>query len=82
MIIKYSRHAKRRMKLYQITENNISEVISCGSLKATNSGNNWKLFQPHNFRFPLKVVYREEENCIIIVTCYPLKGALKNENEL
>ena len=78
--IQYSRHAKRRMKLYKITETDISSIIE-----------NWvtaqKIFEEkHEIisneiirqqRYPIKVVFSCDCEKIVVITAYPLKKELK-----
>ena len=76
-MIKYTRHAKRRMKLYEITEAEIKAAIELG--KKTKAGE-VKLEFVHNVnnrKLPLKVVCKIVDNDYLIITCYPLKKGIK-----
>ena len=74
MNIKFSRHAKRRMKLYDITENDVSDAIKEGDKQILADG---KIFFVHSrgdeFLFPLKIVAVESSGFFLIITVYPLK---------
>lgn len=71
----YSRHAKRRMKLYGITEQEVQDVCSYGSKKVLPDGRielQWK--SGEKFQYPLKVVGLEVDEGFLLITAYPLKG--------
>ena len=74
MNIKFSRHAKRRMKLYDITENDVSVAIKKGDKRVLPDG---KIFFVHSradkFLYPLKIVAVESSDFFLIITVYPLK---------
>jgi hypothetical protein len=63
----YSRHARRRMKLYGITEQDVQDVCSYGSKKVLQDGRIevlWKCGE--KFQYPLKIFGTEVDD--------PLKG--------
>ena len=80
MKIKFSRHAKRRMRLYNIDINDVMGTIKTyepdtkhviGVKEVLNRAMSEK------YRYPLKVVYTRENDSIHIITVYPLKRGLK-----
>ena len=73
----FSRHAKRRMKLYGISEKDVIRVLNgLKNIKETSV-----VRAISGFKYPIKVVFKEENDEIIIVTAYPLKRG-ENENFL
>ena len=73
MEIKFSRHAKRRMKLY-----NISEVIIQNLLVEADQDNKHEIVRDvPGFKYPIKVVFEKKVNLISVITVYPLKRAYK-----
>lgn len=75
MKIKFSRHAKRRAKLYDISESIISEVLENKDL--SQQGIHEILENVEGFKYPLKIVIAVENDIITIVTSYPLKKGRK-----
>ncbi|MCJ7673578.1 MAG: DUF4258 domain-containing protein [Sedimentisphaerales bacterium] len=75
MKIKFSRHAKRRAKLYNISESIISEVLENKDLSG--QGIHEVLENVEGFKYPLKIVIAVENDIITIVTSYPLKKGRK-----
>jgi hypothetical protein len=75
MKIKFSRHAKRRAKLYNISESIISEVLENKDLSG--QGIHEVLENVEGFKYPLKIVIVVENDIITIVTSYPLKKGRK-----
>jgi hypothetical protein len=78
--IKFSRHSKRRMRLYAISESTVEAIIerhisSAGILYGKNE------FVDHQTKsrvgFPIKVVYSLEKNHAVVITAYPLKRGKK-----
>ncbi|MBU4013992.1 MAG: DUF4258 domain-containing protein [Proteobacteria bacterium] len=76
--IKFSRHAKRRMKLYGLSEEDVLNVLKNGSKEMAKDG---KLFFLHDikgkFKFPVKVITAQGDKTLIIVSAYPLKKRRK-----
>jgi hypothetical protein len=79
--IRFSRHAKRRMKLYSIEEDDVVSIV-------TNNMHECELekrfviidHSMNQYELPIKIIGVKEEESIIIVTVYPLKtmiGGLK-----
>ncbi len=79
MIIKFSRHAKRRGKLYKIPEVTIKEILQDLSLE---DGEHEIIKDLSEFKFPIKVVAVVKEGIVTIITNYPLKKGRKNESLL
>jgi hypothetical protein len=75
MKIKFSRHAKRRAKLYNISESIILRVL--GNKDLSHQGMNEIVENVEGFKYPLKIVVAVEDDVITIVTNYPLKKGRK-----
>ena len=74
MIINFSRYAKRRAKLYKISESTIEEILKDLNL----SDGVYELINDiTGFKYPIKVVVSVERNIITVVTNYPLKKGRK-----
>ena len=74
MEIKFSRHAKRRAKLYKIPESTILKILE---RKELTQGTHEIIENVEGFSYPLKIVIAVEDNIITIVTNYPLKKGRK-----
>lgn len=74
MEIKFSRHAKRRAKLYQISESTIQRIVEG---KDFNQGSHEIIENVKGFKYPLKIVISRENDIITIKTNYPLKKGRK-----
>jgi hypothetical protein len=74
MKIKFSRHAKRRANLYNISESAISEILTTLKLRR---GEHEILRNVVGFQYPLKIVVSVEGDTITVITNYPLKKARK-----
>jgi hypothetical protein len=74
--IVYSRHSRRRMKLYGITELDVQDVCSNGSRKVLADGRIEILWKSgEKFQYPLKIVGIETaDEGFLVITAYPLKG--------
>jgi len=75
MKIKFSRHAKRRAKLYNISESVILKVLENKDL--SHQGMTEIVENVEGFKYPLKIVAAVEDDVITIVTNYPLKKGRK-----
>ena len=77
-MIEFSRHAKRRMKLYGISEKDVLTVIEKGKKEESTNG---KVIFVHlierKFKYPIKVVASHREGNAMIVTTYRLKRRKK-----
>jgi len=72
--IKFSRHAKRRIKLYKISESAITKLISKAVLR---QGKQEIIENIHGVELPIKVVFNVTGNDLIVITAYPLKKGKK-----
>jgi hypothetical protein len=75
MKIKFSRPAKRRAKLYNISESVILKVLENKDL--SHQGMTEIVENVEGFKYPLKIVAAVEDDIITIVTNYPLKKGRK-----
>jgi len=75
MKIKFSRHAKRRARLYDISESVILRILENKDL--SRQGINEILENVEGFEYPLKIIVAVENDIITIVTTYPLKKGRK-----
>ena len=74
MEIKFSRHAKRRGKLYKIPESTVLKVLE---EKELTHGNHEIIDDVEGFKYPLKIVVTVEDDIITVITNYPLKKGRK-----
>ena len=74
MQIIFSRHAKRRAKLYKIAQDLIIEILKDSPISP---GKNEIVKKVKNLPFPIKIVYRYEKDKILVITNYPLKKEKK-----
>jgi hypothetical protein len=73
-MIEYSRHSRRRMRLYGITEHHIEEVIREGQLEVMDSGRMaFTAIVGGSLALPIRVLCRKIEGGLLVVTAYPLK---------
>ena len=79
MIIKFSRHAKRRAKLYNISESVIEKILKNLNLQ---DGKHEILSDISGFKYPLKLVVAVDNSIITVITNYPLKKGVSNESTL
>lgn len=70
MIIKFSRHARRRAKLYKISEDIVINILENLAL---NEGEREIIRDVEGFKYPLKIVVKVEGDVVTVVTNYPLK---------
>lgn len=68
--IKFSRHAKRRIKLYHIPE---SVIVNILREKDFSVGHHEIVKVVAGFTLPLKVVVDVTDDLMIVITAYPLK---------
>ncbi len=74
MKIKYSRHAKRRAKLYRISLANIESLLKSSKLIQGKQ----EIVKPmEGYNLPIKVVVDKENDIITVITVYPLKKRSK-----
>jgi hypothetical protein len=77
-----SRHARNNMRLYKISESDILNAIESGEV-LSREGNKrvvLKKFVNKFSGYPLKVVYEQIGNGLLIVTAYPLKKKIWRGN--
>jgi hypothetical protein len=80
MEIKFSRHAKRRAKLYGISESVVVDILRNMNL---HQGEHEIIKNVTGFRYSLKIVVSIERDTVTVITNYPLKkGRGKNEGSL
>lgn len=74
MGIKFSRHAKRRAKLYKISETTVRNILTNMNL---HQGEHEIIKHVSGFKYPLKIVVSVEENLMTVITNYPSKKGRK-----
>jgi len=74
MIVKFSRHAKRRGKLYKIPESMVETMLAGLHL---NDGEHEIIKNVSGFKYPIKVVVAVESDIVTVITNYPLKKGRK-----
>jgi hypothetical protein len=79
MEIYFTRHSKRRAKLYGISESIIREVINNADIY---EGQQEILKRVTGFKYPLKIVISAEGNTATVLTNYPLKKGDTNEGAI
>jgi hypothetical protein len=72
--IKFSRHAKRRAKLYKIDEKSIIEILQKHTLV---EGKSEIVCKIRGLQLPLKIVYLMGKKVVLVITNYPLKKERK-----
>ncbi len=70
MDIKISRHAKRRIKLYNIPEEKIKQIITEAQ---PGRGKQVVIKEIVGYSYPVKIIFEVFDKKIIVITCYPLK---------
>ncbi len=73
MDIIFSRHAKRRMTLYEIDAPDVKHAIERGKKQIQPDGKIYFTITLEKLKYPLKVVIVEEAETYVIITAYPLK---------
>lgn len=67
------------MKLYNITEELVINIIETGKTAETDDGKIIYIGSSKNFIYPVKIICKIENDMLVIISCYPLKR--RNENE-
>lgn len=81
--IKFSRHAKRRMKLYGISEKNVLNILRNGRRETSEDGKQIFLHDINEkFKYPIKVVAAHSDKGFFIISTYPFIKRRKNESKL
>lgn len=78
--IKYSRHARRRMKLYNLSEEDVSSIIEHQNPGLVFMEGRHEIISETMFSqygYPIKVVLSFESGKIVVITAYPLKRGVK-----
>ena len=70
MVVKFSRHAKRRGKLYKIAESTVQKILADSDLS---DGDHEVIRNVSGFKYPIKIVVSVESNVMTVITNYPLK---------
>ena len=70
MKVKFSRHAKRRARLYEIPESTIEKILADSEL---NDGEHELIRDIAGFKYPIKIVISVENDIMTVITNYPLK---------
>jgi hypothetical protein len=68
--VKFSRHAKRRARLYEIPESTIEKILADSEL---NDGEHELIRDIAGFKYPIKIVISVENDIMTVITNYPLK---------
>jgi hypothetical protein len=73
--MKFTRHARRRMDLYGISQKEVEDAVSNPDKVDIESDRKvaYKIFELRFKGMPLKVIYVEEMGDIVILSAYPLK---------
>ena len=74
MAVIFSRHAKRRIKLYNISESKLFEILNSLDLS---DGEHELIRDISGFCYPIKIVVAVENNDVVVITSYPLKKGRK-----
>jgi hypothetical protein len=74
MEIKFSRHAKRRAKLYRIPESTVKAVLANMNLR---QGEHEIIIDVSDWKYPLKIVISVEKDAITVISNYLLKKGRK-----
>lgn len=78
--IQYSRHARRRMKLYGLSEDDVFSVIRHVSADLAFAEGKHEIIGENVFSqsgYPIKVVFLCQGDQLIVITAYPLKKGLR-----
>ncbi|HET6514551.1 MAG TPA: DUF4258 domain-containing protein [Thermodesulfovibrionales bacterium] len=73
MEIKFSRHAKRRAKLYGIPESTVAAILA----KMNLSQGEHEIIKDIGQKYPLKIVVSVKKDTLSVITNYPLKKGRK-----
>jgi hypothetical protein len=72
--IRFSRHARRRAKLYNISESLVSEILANMRLR---EGEHEIIRIVPGFRYPLKIIVSVESDIATVITNYALMRGMK-----
>jgi len=71
--IKFTRHSKKRMKLYNITEDVVKRIVDTYEAQETDDGKIIYIGPVNSFAYPIKIICKVANDEIIVISCYPLK---------
>jgi hypothetical protein len=74
MKVKFSRHAKRRAKLYGISELTVTDILMHMNL---HQGEQEIIKDVSDIEYPLKIVVSVEKDTIMVISNYPMKKGRK-----
>lgn len=80
MKLRFTRHARNRMRLYGIATEDVEEVFRDPLSGPATEGTRTVLLGKPGAKFahrPLKVVYVEEKGSYVVLSVYPLKRAYR-----
>lgn len=70
MKVKFSRHAKRRAKLYKIPESTVQKILEGLNLS---DGEHEIIRNVSGFKYPIKIIVAVGNDIVTVITNYPLK---------
>ena len=70
MLIKFSRHARRRAKLYRIPISTVERILVTLELE---DGEHELIRDISGFKYPVKILVAVENDIMTVITNYPLK---------
>jgi len=77
VVIKFSRHAKRRAHLYKIPKSTVERILILATLELAD-GEHELIRDISGFKYPIKIVVAVENDIMTVITNYPLKkGRIK-----
>lgn len=68
--VKFTRHAKRRIKLYGLSEDIVCQILLERDLA---SGHHEIIRKTDHHLYPLKIIFSKEAGTLIVISAYPLK---------
>ena len=74
MQIKFSRHARRRARLYRISERTVADILKD---IAFSQGKHEIVKAVRGFAYPLKIIVYVESGTVTVVTNYPVRKGRK-----
>lgn len=67
--IHFSRHAKRRMRLYRISQDAVADMLP----STDTPGRHAITRRLADHKYPIKVVYDVQKESTVVITAYPVK---------
>lgn len=77
MELYFTKHAKSRMVLFNISAADIERVIKKSAPAEIGTDKIEAIASLREFKYPVKVIYRIAKRKYIIITAYPMKRGLK-----